>query len=167
LRQSLQRLRRHKIEGLFGVRRRITPFVLGHDRKAERLAGDCERRQDGLPACGRSGDQIEARLHRQFAELVGRERVDRRLELDIRFDIRLQTEARRSLSAIAQANRQRIAAAQIAAADADEQGIRIGTNVQPVEPDLELRAVAGFDSREVGRLRLVELRFAHVRRGPP
>ena len=61
---------------------RIAPHVLGDDRQPERLAHDRERRQDRLPARRRPGHQVERRLLRQLAELVGRERVDGGLELD-------------------------------------------------------------------------------------
>ena len=65
--------------------------------------------------------------------------------------IGLQPEAGRALPAVAEANRERIAGAQIAAADADEQRVRVGADVEPVEPDLELGAVARLDRGEVRR----------------
>ena len=48
-----------------------------------------------------------------------------------------------------------------------QQCVRKGADVEPVEPHFKLGAVTGFHRREVCRLRLVELRLAHVGRGPP
>jgi hypothetical protein len=50
---------------------------------------------------------------------------------------------------------------------ADQQSVRKGTDVEPIEPHFELSAVAGLDCCEICRLRLVELRLAHVGCGPP
>jgi hypothetical protein len=115
----------------------------------------------------RSRHEREARLLRQLGELVGRKRVDCGPELDPLLAIGLQPVAGRALAAVAQAHRQRIAGAQIAAADADEQRVGVGADVEAVEPDLELGAIACLDRGEVWRRRLVELRLAHVRRRAP
>ena len=85
----------------------------------------------------------------------------------MRLDVGLQPIARRALAAVAHADRQRVACAQIAAADADHDRVLPGPDVGAVEPDFELGAVARLDRGEVRRLRLVELRLAHVGRGPP
>ena len=56
----------------------------------------------------------------ELAELVGGEGVDRGPQLDMLLDIGLQALAGRALPAVADADRQRVARAQIAAADADQ-----------------------------------------------
>ena len=113
------------------------------------------------------GTSAKAGLLGQLAELVGGEGVDRGLELDPLFAIGLQAEAGRALPAVAETYGQRIAGAQIAAADPDEQRVGVGADVEPVEPDFELGAVARLDRGEVRRRRLVELRLAHVGGGSP
>ena len=85
----------------------------------------------------------------------------------MRLDIGLQPVAWRALPAIAHPDRQGVALAQIAAADSDQDGVRLGPDVGAVEPDLELGAVARLDRGEVRGLRLVELRLAHVGGGSP
>ena len=69
--------------------------------------------------------------------------------------------------ATAQCIDQRIASAQVAAAHADQQRIRIGPDVEPVEPDFELGAIAGLDRCVVGSRRIGELRLRHIRSGAP
>ena len=166
-RQPAYRMRRYKLETLAGVGRGISPLVFGDNGQAKRLADKRERWQDCLPARGRPRHEIEGRLHRQLTELVRRKRIDRGFQLHIRFDVGLQPETRRALPAIAQAHRQRIAGAQIAAPNPNQQGVRKGADVEPVEPHFKLGAVAGFHRGEICRLRLVELRLAHVGGGPP
>ena len=164
--QTAQRLRRHKRERLRRVGGRIAPPVLRDQRQPERLAHDRKRRHDRLPARGRPRHQIERRML-QLAELIRRERIHRGAQLDILLHVGLQSPARRSLPPVAEADGQRIAGAQIAAPDADQQRVAPGADVEPVEPDLELCAVARLDGGEVFGLRLVELRLAHVGRRPP
>jgi len=146
---------------------RVAPHVLGDERQPKRLADNRERRQDRLPAHGRPGDQIERWLLWQFAEFVSRESIDRGAQLDILLDIGLQAQTRRAAPAVAEPNGQRIAGPQIAAADADEQRVGIGPNVETVEPHFELGAVAGFDRGEIRRIGLGELRLCEVGRGAP
>ena len=166
-RQSLDRARRLELETLGGVGGGIAPSIFGNDSKPKRLTGDRERRQDRLPARRRPGHQIERRLRRQFAEFVSRKGIDRGFQFDIGFDIGLQPQARRALPGIAEPHRQGIAFAQITAPDPDQKRVGVGADVEPVEPDLEPGAVAGFHRGEIRRLRLVELRLAHVGGGPP
>ncbi len=167
LRQSADRPRRHKRHRLLGIGGRVAPRILGDDRKPERLAHDGERRPDRLPVCRLPWHEREGRLLGELGEFVGGESIDRRPELDPCFAVGLQPVARRALPAIAHARGERIARAQIAAADTDQQGIGIGPDVEPVEPHLELGAVARLDGGEVGRGGPVELRLAHVGGGPP
>src|SRR4029453_5964364 len=98
---------------------------------------------------------------------VGCERVDRGSQLDIRLDVGLQPEAGRALPPVAEAYRERVAGAQVTAADADQQRVGIGPDVEPVEPDFEPGAVARLHGSEVRGMALVELRLTHVRGGPP
>ena len=70
--------------GLVG---RIAPHVLGDDRQAERLAGDRERRQIAFQRAAGPGTSANAGCSRQLAELVGREGVDRGLELDVLLEL--------------------------------------------------------------------------------
>ena len=167
LRQSADRPRRHKRERLLGIGGRVAPRILGDDRKPERLARHGERRPDRLPVRSLPRYEREGRLLRELGEFVGGESIDRRPELDPRFAVGLQAVARRALPAVAHAHGPRIAGAKIAAADTDQQGIGIGPDVEPVEPHLELGAVARLHGGEVGRGRSVELRLAHVGGGPP
>src|SRR4051794_19047083 len=83
------------------------------------------------------------------------------------FDVGLQPKTRRALPAIPQTHRQCIVLAQIAASNPYQKSVRIRTNVQSVEPYFKLGAIAGFHRRKIWRLRLVELRLAHVRGGSP
>jgi hypothetical protein len=167
LRQSADRVRRHERERPFGLARRVAPGILGDDGQAERLADDRERGPDRLPVRGRSRHQRKRRLLRQLGEFIGRKRIDRRPELDARFAIGLHPVSGRALPAVAHAHGERIAGAQIAAAKADQQRVRVGADVETVEPDVELGAVAGLDRGEVRRRGLVELRLAHVGGRPP
>src|SRR6187431_74481 len=103
----------------------------------------------------------------ELAEFVRGKGIDRGPQLDTLLDIGLQAPARRALPAVADADGQRIARAQIAAADANEDGVLPRPDVELVEPDFEHGAVARFDRGEVRRLRLVELRLRHVRSRAP
>src|SRR6202011_3417383 len=76
-RHSAYRMRRYELEALVGVGSRVAPLVFGDDAQAKRLTDNRKRRQDRLPAHSRPRYEIESRLYRQFAELVGRERVNR------------------------------------------------------------------------------------------
>ena len=115
----------------------------------------------------RSRHQIERRLHRQLAELVGGEGINRGLELDIGLDIGLQTESGRALPAVAQAHRQRIAGAQIAAPDADQQRVAQGRMLRRSNQTSSLAPLLASTVVKFDSLRLVELRLAHVGRRPP
>ena len=167
LRQAAQRPRRHERKTLIGVRGRVAPHVLGDDGEAERLADHRERGPDRLPARRRTGHQIEPGLLGQLAEFISREGIDRGLELDVLLDIGLQAIAGRALPAVAETYGQRVAGAQIAAADANEQRVGVWPDVEAVEPDFELGAVARLDRGEVRRGGLVELRLAHIGGCPP
>ncbi len=160
-------MRRHEREFPLGLARRVAPRVLGDDGEAKRLADDRERGPDRLPLRGRPRHQRKGRLLRQLGEFIGRKRIDRGLEFDAGFAIGLQPVSGRALPAVAHAHGERIAGAQIAAADADQQRVRVGPDVETVEPDVELGAVAGLDRGEVRRRGLVELRLAHVGSRPP
>ena len=124
LRQAAHRPRRHERDDLVGLRGRIAPHVLGDDGEAERLAGDRKRGPDRLPLRRRARHQREAGLLGQLGEFVGGEGIDRGLELDALLAIGLQAEAGRALPAVAQPHGERVAGAQIAAADANEQRVR-------------------------------------------
>jgi len=165
--QPSDRPRWHERKLLTGFGRRVAPHVLGDYGEAERFSGDRQRRPDCLPRRRRPRDQSKTGLLRKLAELVGCESVDGGLELDERLAIGLQPVARRALPAVAETYRERIAGAQITAPDTDEQRVRVWPDVETVEPDIELGAVARLDGGEVRHGRLVELRLAHVRRGAP
>ena len=120
--------------------------------------------QIAFQLCRRPRHESEGRLLQELGELVGGESIDRRSELDPSFAVGLQAVARRALPAVAHAHRQRIAGAQIAAADTDQQSIGIGPDVEPVEPHLELGAVARLDGGEVRRRRACRTAACSCRR---
>ena len=152
---------------LLGLPGGVAPHILGNDREAERLAGEREGGPDCLPMGCRPRHQRKGRLLRQLGEFVGREGVDRGLELDALFAIGLQPKAGRTLPAVAHSHGESVAGAQIAAADANKQGVGPRPDVESVEPDFEHGAIARLDRGEIRRGRPVELRLAHVRGGPP
>ena len=71
------------------------------------------------------------------------------------------------MSPVTHADRERVAGAQIAAADPDEQRVGVGADVEPVEPDFQFGAVARLDRSEIRRSRFVELGLGEIRRGAP
>ena len=167
-RQAADRPRRHEREE--SDRRRAVGLPHMSSATMARRNGSPATASDGQIAfqlAAGPATSVEAGLLGQLAELVGREGVDRGLELDALLDIGLQAKAGRALPAVAETYGQRIAGAQIAAADADEQRVRVWPDVEAVEPDFELGAVARLDGGEVRRRRLVELRLAHVGGRPP
>jgi tripartite-type tricarboxylate transporter receptor subunit TctC len=83
------------------------------------------------------------------------------------FAIGLQPKARRAGAPVAEAQRQRVAHAQIAAAQPHEDRVGEGPDVEAIEPDVEPGAVARLDRGVVGRRGAIELRLAHVRRRAP
>ena len=85
-----------------------------------------ERWPDRLPLAAGPGTSAKAGWTGKLSEFIGRERIDRRLELEPLLAIGLQPKSGRTLSAVAEAHRERVARAQVAAADADEQRVRKG-----------------------------------------
>ena len=148
-------------------RGRVAPNVLGDDRKPERLARDRERRQDRLEPRGRPGHEREARRDGKLGEFVGREGVDIDLQREVLLAIGLQPQPGRAAAPVAEAHGHRVAGAQEAAADADQQRVHPRPDVEALDPVLELGAVARLDGGVVRRRRIGELRLRHVGGGAP
>ena len=166
-RQARDHARGEKRQRLLRLRGGIAPHVLGEDGKAKRLADERQRRPDRLPACRRPRNERKGRLLGQLGELVCCECIDRGPELDAFLAVRLQAKAGRALPPVTQPDGERVASAQIAAPDADEQRVGVGPDIEPVEPHVELGAIARLHGGEIRRRRLVELRLAHVGGGAP
>ncbi len=162
LRQSADRARGHERQRSGGLARGIAPGILGKDREAQRLADHSERGPYRLPLRGRARHQREGGLLWQLSEFIGGERIDRRFELYARFAIGLQAISGRAVTAVAHAHGKRITGPKIAAADADQERVGVRTDVEPVEPHVELGAVARFHRGEIGGGGVRELRLAHV-----
>ncbi len=137
--------------------------VLDRKRQVTRTGGpDVLARQQSLPAPCRPGDQGDPRRARHFGVGGRRECVDKDLEFELRFDVGLQPQSGRTATRVAQPDRDRLARAQKAAADADRQAVGPRSRPAAIHPAFEHGAIRRLDGRVVRRRGIGKLRLAHV-----
>ena len=135
IRKSGDRRRRTELHGLLEPVARIAPDVLALDVQAERLADASQGREHGHPPIAGSWADRDRRQVRELEELLGRERVHQRPELEPVLAVGLETETRASPAPVPEHHGDLVAGGEPALHEARLEGVEPGPLVEERRPD--------------------------------